>query len=120
MSQNCHRIGFVSTGLPQTLSGSTSPFPANWDYPVVPGAPSEMDTNDLQSLGLEPLIDVKDLALYLGVPVSTIYDWRVSGKGPRAYRFGRHLKFAVSDVKEWVQTQRHSDASFGEVSGDES
>ena len=58
--------------------------------------------------GLEPLLDVGDLAAYLGVPVSTVYDWRTNGKGPRAYRFGKHLKFAVSDVRIWVEQQRES------------
>ncbi|MBN8422931.1 helix-turn-helix domain-containing protein [Microbacterium esteraromaticum] len=58
------------------------------------------------SRGLEPLIDVGELAAYLGVPVSTVYDWRTRGLGPRAYRFGKHLKFAVSDVRIWVEQQR--------------
>ena len=49
--------------------------------------------------GLEPLLDVGALAAYLGVPVSTVYDWRTRCLGPRAYRFGKHLKDAVSDVR---------------------
>ena len=56
--------------------------------------------------GLEPLLDVAELAGYLGVPVSTVYDWRTRGLGPRAYRFGKHLKFAVSDVRIWIEQQR--------------
>ena len=56
--------------------------------------------------GLEPLMDVIELAAYLGLPVSTVYDWRVHGKGPTAYRFGKHLKFAVSDVRAWIAEQR--------------
>lgn len=56
--------------------------------------------------GLEPLLGVPELAAYLGVPVQTIYDWRVNGKGPRAYRFGKRIKFAVSDVRAWVELQR--------------
>lgn len=56
--------------------------------------------------GLEPLLDVAELAGYLGVPVSTVYDWRTRGLGPRAYRFGKHLKFAVSDVRVWIERQR--------------
>ena len=40
------------------------------------------------------------------MPVSTIYDWRSRGVGPRAYRFGKHLKFAVTDVTEWIEAQR--------------
>jgi len=43
-------------------------------------------------------MDVAELASYLGIPLSTVYDWRMHGKGPVAYRFGEHLKFAVSDV----------------------
>ena len=56
--------------------------------------------------GLEPLMDVAELAAYLGLPVSTVYDWRVHGKGPVAYRFGKHVKFAVSDVRAWIAEQR--------------
>ena len=56
--------------------------------------------------GLEPLLDVTELAAYLRVPVSTVYDWRTRGLGPRAYRFGKHLKFALSDVRSWIEQQR--------------
>ncbi|MGV8885003.1 MAG: helix-turn-helix domain-containing protein [Microbacteriaceae bacterium] len=57
-------------------------------------------------LDLPPLLDIRELSEYLGVPVSTIYDWRSRGVGPRAYRFGKHLKFAVTDVTEWIEAQR--------------
>lgn len=56
--------------------------------------------------GLEPLLDVTELAAYLGVPVSTVYDWRTHGKGPAAYRFGKRLKFAVSDMRAWLTEHR--------------
>jgi hypothetical protein len=32
--------------------------------------------------GLDPLLSMEDLAEYLGVPIATIYDWPVDGKGP--------------------------------------
>ncbi|MGH3988990.1 MAG: helix-turn-helix transcriptional regulator [Actinomycetes bacterium] len=57
-------------------------------------------------LGLEPLMGVQELAEYLGVPVQTIYDWRLSGRAPRAYKLGKNLRFAVSDVAQWLE-QRH-------------
>jgi len=41
------------------------------------------DALTADALGLQPLIDVAELAAYLGVPVSTIYDWRTHGKGRR-------------------------------------
>ncbi len=61
-------------------------------------------------LGLEPLIGVEELAEYLGVPVQTIYDWRLSGRAPRAYKFGKHLRFAASDVAAWLE-ERHEGGS---------
>ncbi len=74
-----------------------------------------MDTNsELQALRLEPLLDVSELASYLGVPVSTIYDWRTRGTGPRAHRFGKHLKFTLSDVQAWVAEQRDDEPSSTE------
>ena len=60
----------------------------------------------LPPLDLPPLLDIRERSEYLGVPVSTIYDWRSRGVGPRAYRFGKHLKFAVTDVTEWIEAQR--------------
>lgn len=73
------------------------------DTPVTPG-------------GLEPLLSIAELAGYLGVPVATIYDWRVEGKGPRGIRIGRHVKFAVADVRVWVDAHREPDTS-GSVEG---
>jgi excisionase family DNA binding protein len=64
-----------------------------------------------EAWGLDRLMDIAELAAYLGVPLSTIYDWRTRGKGPAAYRFGKHLKFAVSDVREWVAEQREAAAA---------
>jgi excisionase family DNA binding protein len=65
-----------------------------------------MSTHHLE--GLEPLISIDELSGYLGVPVKTIYDWRLTGHGPCAIRVGRHLKYAISDVREWLASQRES------------
>lgn len=66
--------------------------------------------------GLEPLMNIEELADYLGVPVATIYDWRVAGKGPCAIRIGRSLKFAVTDVRDWLG--HHRETSPGNVPQD--
>ncbi len=65
-----------------------------------------MDTDRTPAGGLEPLLSIEDLADYLGIPVTTLYDWRVDGKGPCGIRVGRHVKFAVSDVRDWLAQQR--------------
>ncbi len=58
--------------------------------------------------GLDPLLSIEDLAEYLGVPVTTIYDWRVDGKGPCGVRVGRHVKFTVTDVLAWIENHRET------------
>ena len=72
------------------------------DYPTSSSSPST------DAWGLEPLMDIDELASDLGIPISTVYDWRVHAKGATAYRFGKHLKFAISDVRAWIAEQRES------------
>ena len=55
--------------------------------------------------GLEPMLSIDELAEYLGKPVRTIYDWRLSGRGPRAVHVGRALRFRVCDVQAWLDAQ---------------
>ena len=64
-----------------------------------------MDTAQIAQFGLEPLLSVEDLAAYLDVPKQTIYDWRVTGRGPRARRIGKRLRFTTTDVQAWVDAQ---------------
>ncbi|MEO6471695.1 MAG: helix-turn-helix domain-containing protein [Aeromicrobium sp.] len=61
---------------------------------------------------------MEDLADHLGVPVTTIYDWRVDGKGPCGVRVGRHVKFTVSDVLAWVAAQTESRLGTSPTGGD--
>ncbi|WP_241992116.1 helix-turn-helix domain-containing protein [Cryobacterium lyxosi] len=74
-----------------------------------------MNTNENNStaVSLEPLMDVAELANYLGIPIATVYDWRVHCKGPTAYRFGKHLKFTISDVRSWMAQQREPSGQPG-------
>lgn len=69
-------------------------------------SPEHLVGMNTQELGLEPLMGVEELAEYLGVPVQTIYDWRVAGTAPRAFKFGKRLKFAVADVIDWMRAHR--------------
>ena len=59
--------------------------------------------------GLEPLLSIEELSEYLHVPVRTLYDWRLAGKGPRAVHVGRQLRFLVSDVHAWLSAQRETE-----------
>lgn len=73
-----------------------------------------MDSNDIadqNEWGLEHLMNVREVAAHLRVPVSTVYDWRTRGLGPPAHRFGKHLAFAVSDVQVWIAEHRDPNPS---------
>ncbi len=48
------------------------------------------------------LWSVEDVSYYLGVPISTLYQWRCAGHGPRGRRVGRYLRYIPADVKAWV------------------
>ncbi len=51
------------------------------------------------------LWSVRDAAEYLGVPVGTLYQWRLAGKGPKSGRAGRHLRYRPEDVRTWFVEQ---------------
>lgn len=56
--------------------------------------------------GAERLLTPDELSEWLHVPKQTVYRWRTRGGGPSAYRVGRHVRYAVSDVERWLQERR--------------
>lgn len=54
----------------------------------------------------ERLLSVSELAELLQVPVPTIYRWRSTGQAPKAFRAGRHLRFAMTDVVDWMERRK--------------
>jgi excisionase family DNA binding protein len=60
---------------------------------------------------MEPLATADEVAKYYGVSKNTLYAWRYQGRGPRARRLGKHLRYAWSDVRAWAEQQ--ADAPTG-------
>jgi excisionase family DNA binding protein len=54
----------------------------------------------------EPLLTATEVAAMLGIPTSTLANWRYQGLGPRYLRIGRHVRYLVEDVDDWIRTQR--------------
>ncbi len=54
---------------------------------------------------MEKLLTPQDLAAYLDVSLSTLYDWRWRGEGPSGFRVGKHIRYRRSDVEQWIQHQ---------------
>jgi len=61
------------------------------------------------------LLGVEELSRYLGVPVSTLYLWRTQGKGPRAFKVGKLLRWRPEDVEAWIDRQAGTSDSDGEA-----
>lgn len=55
--------------------------------------------------GLEGLLSVQQLSDYLDVPVQTLCNWRTTSQGPKAVKLGRHLRYTVSSVNDWLEGQ---------------
>lgn len=51
---------------------------------------------------LDQLLTAQDLAIYLEVPVATVYVWRHRRQGPPGFKVGRHLRYRVRDVEQWI------------------
>lgn len=47
----------------------------------------------------------KELAERLGIPETTPAQWATKRTGPRYARFGRHVRYRLSDVIAWEQKQ---------------
>ena len=109
-----HRYPIKLTGAQRHPDGP----PGRWFrfLRVCAGRLAHLPGMNTTQLGLEPLIGVDELAEWLGVPIQTIYDWRLSGRAPRAHKIGKHLRFALSDVQAWLE-EHHEGA--GRVSGHE-
>jgi excisionase family DNA binding protein len=54
----------------------------------------------------QPLASAKEVSAHLGVPITTLYTWRSRGKGPKATRVGRHLRYRWADIDAWLAEQR--------------
>ena len=53
-------------------------------------------------LRIERLWTIQDVSAFLCVPVGTIYQWRVRGEGPPAFKLGRHVRCDAARVKAWL------------------
>ena len=59
-------------------------------------------TNGEHDLECARLWSVNDVSRFLGVPVSTLHQWRYLGRGPAAFRVGKHLRYDPDVVRRWL------------------
>ena len=58
------------------------------------------------TVDVTPLWTIEDVSTYLGVPVKTLYGWRLKKVGPAAVRIGKHLRYDPDVVVDWVKSRQ--------------
>lgn len=53
----------------------------------------------------------EQLSARYSVPLSSIYAWRTRRTGPRGIRVGKHLRYRLSDVITWEESQLESESA---------
>lgn len=51
------------------------------------------------------LLQPGDVAALLGVPISTLANWRSSGYGPPYLRVGKYVRYRLVDVEAWIASR---------------
>jgi DNA-binding transcriptional MerR regulator len=57
---------------------------------------------------LPELISTRELAVQLGIPVSTLRFWRKRGEGPPGFKIGKRVVYRTADVARWLEEQRRT------------
>ena len=58
-----------------------------------------------QSTLEDELLTPEQVSEILSIPRATLYAWRTKGKGPVAFRVGKHLRYRASAVDAWLSSQ---------------
>lgn len=80
------------------------------DIPVRPAAASGTDRQH-ESTAMPVLLTARQVSEYLGVPTSTLANWRYQGRGPAFVRLGGHVRYRARDVTDWINRQLANKAS---------
>lgn len=59
-------------------------------------------TREPQPLSKADLLSPQQLAELLSIPLATVYRWRSRGDGPMAMKLGRHVRYRMNDVVQWL------------------
>lgn len=45
---------------------------------------------------------------HTGIPLSTLRHYRLNGLGPRSFKLGRRVMYALEDVEAWIEAARNA------------
>jgi excisionase family DNA binding protein len=60
---------------------------------------------------MDKLMTNPELAAYLQVPLSTVYEWRYRRTGPPGVRIGKHVRYREADVERWLADRQTAEGN---------
>jgi hypothetical protein len=79
------------------------PKPQRPHLPAEPARPSQQHNMEPQSLaGADCLMDPRTTAMFLGLSVLSLADWRTKGVGITYIKVGRSVRYRMSDVQAYL------------------
>lgn len=55
---------------------------------------------------MERLLTLTEVANWLRVPTSRLYQWRYRGEGPKSVKVGASVRYRREDVDRWIENNR--------------
>jgi excisionase family DNA binding protein len=94
-------------GTTAQWAGGAGPPTAWWPTGPTSTGAEEVSTPATASGNPEPdrLMTIDQVADYTQLPKFTLYKMRSEGRGPRAARLGKHLRYRKSDVDAWIRSK---------------
>jgi predicted DNA-binding transcriptional regulator AlpA len=75
------------------------------------GQRSDVAQDDDNNFCRDTYLTETQLSELTQLSVKTLRTWRWRGDGPRFFRFGRSIRYALSDLNEWLESARRSSTS---------
>jgi excisionase family DNA binding protein len=51
------------------------------------------------------LLTIEEVATWLKIPVSRLYQWRQNNKGPAVIKVGHSVRYDINTVQAWLDAQ---------------
>jgi len=74
-----------------------------------------VETGKMSDQSLETLLNEKELSHLLRVSIGTLRFWRTLDRGPRYRKVGQLVRYAPSDVHEWLSRRPSGGEAVAEV-----
>lgn len=59
--------------------------------------------HDIDYINKLQVLSIKQASIFMGVPASTLNNWRSAGFGPKYSKSGKHIKYLKKDILDYLE-----------------